>query len=62
MDSTGYPYQSADSSRKTRYLGSLINHCKGINFPIICYTHKKNEEELLNLKKEYNLENLEIKH
>lgn len=61
MDVHGYPYQGADPVRKTRYLGSLISHCQGINFPIICYTHKINESELLRLKEENNLQNLEIK-
>lgn len=61
MDVEGYPYQGTSDSRKLRYLGSLISHCRGIHFPIICYTHKKNEKELYDLKKEYNLKNLEIK-
>jgi hypothetical protein len=61
MDVEGYPFQGSNQIRKTRYLGSLISHCKGIDYPIICYTHKVNEEELINLKNEYQLVNLEIK-
>lgn len=61
MDVEGYPFQGSNSVRKTRYLGSLISHCRGLNFPVICYTHSRNEKELNDLKKEYNLENLEIK-
>lgn len=61
MDVEGYPFQGTRGSRKPRYLGSLISHCKGIDLPIICYTHKKNEQELINLKIENDLENLEIK-
>ena len=61
MDVEGYPFQGTRQSLKTRYLGSLINHCKGIDLPIICYTHSKNEKELLDLKNEYKLDNLEIK-
>jgi hypothetical protein len=61
MDVEGYPFQGTRSSLKPRYLGSLISHCKGINFPIICYTHSKNYEELLQLKHSYQLSNLEIK-
>ncbi len=61
MDAEGYPFQGSSASRKNRYLGSLISHYKGINYPIICYTHKRNEDELLKLKSDYNLNNLEIK-
>ena len=61
MDVEGYPFQGTRGSLKTRYLGSLISHCRGIKLPIVCYTHKKNEQELLDLKNEYNLDNLEIK-
>jgi hypothetical protein len=61
MDVEGYPFQGTRQSLKTRYLGSLINHCKGIDLPIICYTHSKNKKELLDLKNEYKLDNLEIK-
>jgi hypothetical protein len=61
MDVEGYPFQGTRQSLKTRYLGSLISHCKGIDLPIICYTHKKNEQELINLKNQYELNNLEIK-
>ena len=61
MDVEGYPFQGTRQSLKTRYLGSLISHCKGIDLPIICYTHSKNEKELLDLKNEYKLDNLEIK-
>ena len=58
MDVEGYPFQGTRQSLKTRYLGSLINHCKGIDLPIICYTHSKNKKELLDLKNEYKLDNL----
>ena len=61
MDVEGYPFQGTRSSRKPRYLGSLISHCRGIELPIICYTHKKNEQELIDLKNQYQLDNLEIK-
>lgn len=61
MDSEGYPYQGARQDRKIRYLGSLISHCIGNKMPVICYTHKKNLEELMLLKNNYNLYNLEIK-
>ena len=61
MDVEGHPYQGTRQVLKTRYLGSLISHCKGIDLPIICYTHKKNEQELINLKNQYELNNLEIK-
>lgn len=61
MDVEGYPFQGTRSSRKPRYLGSLISHCRGINLPIVCYTHKKNEQELIDLKNQYQLDNLEIK-
>jgi hypothetical protein len=61
MDAEGYPFQSTRTSLKTRYQGSLISHCKGIDYPIICYTHKRNEQELLDLKENNNLTNLEIK-
>jgi hypothetical protein len=61
MDVEGYPFQGTRSSRKPRYLGSLISHCRGIKLPIVCYTHKKNEQELIRLKDQYQLDNLEIK-
>lgn len=61
MDVEGYPFQGTRASRKPRYWGSLISHCRGINLPIICYTQKKNQEELLSLKNTHNLDNLEIK-
>jgi hypothetical protein len=61
MDSEGYPYQGGLPNRKVRYLGSLISHCLGSKLPVICYTHKKNLDELVNLKNEHNLHNLEIK-
>lgn len=61
MGVNGYPFQGSNDSRKSRYLGSLISHCLGIDLPIICYTHNKNLEELYQLKQEYNLSNLDIK-
>lgn len=50
------------SSRKQRYLSSMIYHCK--NFPnsdFICYTHKINLDELTKLKEDYELQNFKIK-
>ena len=61
MDAEGYPYQGAYPVRKVRYLGSLIAHCLGSKLPVVCYTHKKSLDEIINLKNEYNLDNLEIK-
>jgi hypothetical protein len=61
MDANGYPFQGSNNSRKPRYLGSLIAHCKNINLPIVCYTHSRNLEELETLKLKYELNNLEIK-
>lgn len=61
MDVEGYPFQGARSSRKDRYLGSLTSHCKNLGFDIICYTHQKNLQELLDLKETHNLNNLTIK-
>lgn len=61
MDSQGFPYQGANPDRKIRYKGSLISHCLGSGLPVVCYTHTKNYEEISELKKTYNLSNLEIK-
>jgi hypothetical protein len=61
MDVQGYPYQGAASIRKERYLGSLISHCVGSKLPVICYTHKISYDEVDKVKKDYNLDNLEIK-
>lgn len=61
MDVTGYPFQGTSSSRKDRYLGSLISHCKNLNREIICYTHNRNLQELQDLKTTHSLENLTIK-
>jgi hypothetical protein len=61
MDVEGYPYQGAFNSRKDRYLGSLISHCKNLGREIICYTHQKNILELENLKQENDLKNLTLK-
>jgi len=61
MDCEGYPFQGTQIVRKERYKGSLISHCKGIDLPIVCYTHDKNFKELCELKQTYNLDNLEIK-
>ena len=50
------------SSRKARYLSSLINHCRGfMTYDIVCYTHKINYDELLKIKEDYSLNNLTIK-
>ena len=61
MDVNGYPFQGASSARKDRYLGSLISHCKNLGHEIICYTHQKNYQELIDLKDKNNLVNLKIK-
>jgi hypothetical protein len=60
MDVEGYPFQGTRASRKPRYLGSLISHCRGIKLPIVCYTHKKNEQELIRLKDQYQLDNRQV--
>lgn len=61
MDVEGLPYQGAYPVRKDRYLGSLIAHCQNVKLPVVCYTHKKSLNELESIKKDYHLENLEIK-
>jgi hypothetical protein len=61
MDAEGYPYQGGYPSRKIRYLGSLIAHCLGSRLPVVCYTHEKSLQELVSLKNQHNLDNLEIK-
>ena len=61
MDVDGAPFQGTRSARKDRYFGSLISHCKGIELPIVCYTHHKNYDELIKLKQDYNLVNLTVK-
>lgn len=61
MDCNGYPYQGSLNVRKPRYLGSLIAHCKNIDLPIICYTHERNLQELLDVKNNHQLNNLTIK-
>jgi len=61
MDAEGYPYQGGYPSRKVRYLGSLIAHCKGSKLPVVCYTHEKSLKELIDLKNQHKLDNLEIK-
>lgn len=61
MDIVEKGYTSAPASRKDRYLGSIISHCKGFNYPVVCYTHSKNFEEVEKIKIDYNLTNLEIK-
>lgn len=61
MDVEGIPFQGAYPIRKGRYLGSLIAHCQNLGLPVVCYTHKKSLEELEQVKKDFNLENLEIK-
>ena len=55
------PYVSSPLAKVDRYLGSLIGICKSVEVPVICYTQKTNLEELVNLKNQYNLNNLEIK-
>ena len=61
MDVEGLPFQGAYPIRKGRYLGSLIAHCQNFELPVVCYTHKKSLSELEQVKKEFNLTNLEIK-
>jgi len=51
MDVEGYPFQGTRASRKPRYWGSLISHCRGINLPIICYTQKKKSRRIIKFKK-----------
>lgn len=60
MDIREAPYFGATQNRKERYLGSLISHSR-IGLPIVCYTQNKNLQELVELKKDYSLDNLEIK-
>lgn len=61
MDVPGLPFLGSNSIRKQRYLGSLIAYCQNIDLPIICYTHKKSINEVIEVKEKYNLNNLEIK-
>lgn len=61
MDIMGKGYTGAMPARKARYLGSIISHCRGFNYPVVCYTHAKNVLELETVKAEYGLENLTIK-
>ena len=61
MDVNGFPFQGSASIRKERYLGSLISHCKNLQLPVICYTHKKSLSEVEKIKSDFNLDNLEIK-
>jgi hypothetical protein len=61
MDILERGYTGAMPARKARYLGSIISHCRGFDYPVVCYTHAKNLQEVLEIKKEYNLTNLEIK-
>lgn len=59
---TNYKWIGAYSSRKPRYLSSLINYSR--NFPsyeIVCYTHEINFEELKKIKVDFNLNNFFIK-
>lgn len=61
MNATGFPFWSSNEVRKDRYLGSIKAHCENIELPIICYTHKESIHELMELKLNHNLSNLEIK-
>jgi hypothetical protein len=61
MDCNGLPFLGSGSIRKERYLGSIIAYCQNIDLPIVCYTHNKSLDELIKIKTEYNLNNLEIK-
>jgi hypothetical protein len=62
LDCFGPPYQGASIYRKYRYLGGLVYQCLGFApLQVVCYTHKKNYEEISQLKNSYKLENLEIK-
>ena len=60
MDIREAPYFGATINRRERYLGSLISHSR-IGIPIVCYTQESNYKELLDLKNNYKLDNLEIK-
>ena len=57
MDVDGFPFQGSLNIRKPRYLGSLISHCRGINLPVVCYTHQQNINELIQLKNTFNFYN-----
>lgn len=61
MDVDIDPWRGAPTTRRGRYKGSLLATCRNIGYPVVCYTHKKNLEELEELKKEYSLDNLTIK-
>ena len=61
MDVNGFPFQGSSNTRKERYLGSLISHCKNLNLPVVCYTHAKSLSEVEKIKDDYKLFNLEIK-
>lgn len=61
MDVPNYPYQGTERMRTDRYLGSLKSHCTNLGYPIICYTHEKNLDELEKFKSDNKLENLIIK-
>jgi hypothetical protein len=61
MDIVEKGYTGAMPARKSRYLGSIISHCRGFQYPVVCYTHARNLNELQTIKEEYNLTNLEIK-
>lgn len=61
MDITDKPYSGQGPARKERYLGSIISHCRGFQCEVVCYTHERNRKELETIKRDYNLENLQIK-
>jgi hypothetical protein len=61
MDAEGLPFQGSNSGRKQRYLGSLIAHCQNTKQLVVCYTHNKSLKELEKIKKDYDLQNLDIK-
>jgi hypothetical protein len=59
---TNHRWIGSSTSRKQRYLTSLIYHCKNFpNYTIVCYTHNINLLELEKIKTDYSLNNLTIK-
>lgn len=59
---TQYKWIGSYSSRKQRYLASIIYHCKNFpNYEVVCYTHKVSFDEIQDVKNRYLLGNLQIK-
>ena len=59
MDVEGYPFQGTRQSLKTRYLGSLINHCKVKYGSDIykCYKNLTKKDETETIVLNYNIYN-----